>query len=387
MMSRLDRNFIGRWWFETDHHLFFISFALFSLGIIAVFSVSPYTAQALTRGDTYISPYYFIWMHVIYTIISIFLLLLVSAASLAQVRIGGFILLCVIIGVMLLMFIMGAFGGDVTNGFFSVQEVKGSTRWVRIGGRSVQPAEFLKPAFIITLAILLARIYQHRQWHGADYFVVFLLLGAFGCMVFQRDYSQIFLLLIVTGSLFIVLGYTRLIVGFLALCAGAAIFLYWNVSYVRERVDYFFSEETPYQVGRALDAIQNGGIFGMGLGNGRIKQILPEAHTDYVFAIFVEEFGLLSGIIILGIYFYFIRRVFLHIAHQDILWVRLAIIGLSALITFQAALHIAVNLNFFPVTGVTLPFISYGGSSLFACSLSFGAIIALTRLRKQDMLA
>jgi len=255
-------------------------------------------------------------------------------------------------------------------------EVKGATRWLRFGGLSLQPSEFLKPALIVVAAWLFAE--QRRGGAAPAAIAAFVLY--FVCVVLllrQPDFGQTVLLTTGFGALFFLAGmpwiWTAALGAFALLGSGAA---YLVFPHVASRVDRFL-----HQIDRAIEAIGRGGLFGRGPGEGEVKHVLPDAHTDFIFAVAAEEFGLIACLAIVALFATVVWRGFLAALRLNDPFLQLASAGLTVLIGLQAFINVAVNLNMIPPKGMTLPFVSYGGSSMLAMAVTAGLLLAITRRR------
>ncbi|MFP4520398.1 MAG: FtsW/RodA/SpoVE family cell cycle protein [Oceanicaulis sp.] len=263
-------------------------------------------------------------------------------------------------------------------------EVNGATRWIRLGGLSLQPSEVFKPAFVVFIAWLFAEEDRGAPVPGRLVALGLYLLAA-ALLMLQPDFGQTVLVSLVFGAMLWASGlswrHTALLGGIGAAGAGAAIAIF---PHIRHRLIDFVTpanDAARTQVDIAMDAIARGGLLGAGPGEGEIKHILPEANTDFVFAVAAEEFGLVASLAIIGLYALLFARAWMLAMRLTDPFHQLATAGLSLLFGLQALVNIAVNLDIAPPTGMTLPFISYGGSSMVALAFSAGLLLALTRRR------
>ncbi|HSO43288.1 MAG TPA: FtsW/RodA/SpoVE family cell cycle protein, partial [Rhodospirillales bacterium] len=260
---------------------------------------------------------------------------------------------------------------------------KGATRWLSIGGLSLQPSEFLKPAFAVVSAWLISVNRLDPRFPG--YIVATVLLGV--CVFVLLQQPDVGMTLMVTGVYFVqlfLIGLPFIVVGLLVgLFAGGGVAAYFMYSHVRQRVDNFFdpSSGEGYQVSRALEAFQAGGLFGRGPGEGRVKQVLPDAHSDFILAVAGEEFGVLLCLLVVALFAFVVLRGFSRTLKDENLFVVLAGSGLLAQFGMQALINMASSIHIIPPKGITLPFISYGGSSTIALAWAIGIVLALTRER------
>jgi len=262
-------------------------------------------------------------------------------------------------------------------------ERNGAQRWLSIGGISLQPSEFLKPALIVFVAWMFS---EQNRGHGVP--GNFIALGAWaisvGLLAMQPDFGQAFLLTVVIGGMFFIAGMpVYLVVALMTAGAVGGVLAYLTVPHVTSRIDRFLDPASgdTFQVNTAINAFLEGGLFGRGPGEGTVKRILPDAHTDYIFAVVGEEFGMIACLLLVGLFAFIVLRGLARAFAAEDHFVQLAASGLIFLFGLQAFINMAVNLNLMPSKGMTLPFISYGGSSLLALSLTAGMILALLRKR------
>jgi cell division protein FtsW len=265
---------------------------------------------------------------------------------------------------------------------FFAPEVKGAARWIDVGAFALQPSEFLKPGLVVVWAWMLSEEMKHPRFPGR-WIALSLYLVAAALLVMQPDVGQTALLGALLAALLLISGVSwRFLAGgaLFAALAGAA--LYHLEGHVRARIDAFLAPgETPYQVGRALDAFASGGLFGRGPGEGIVKRTLPDAHSDFVYAVAAEEFGLFASLGLIALFGLIAWRGLSRASRLIDAFSQLAATGLIALLVMQAAIHIAVNVSFAPAKGMTLPFVSYGGSSMLGAAITIGLALALLRWR------
>jgi cell division protein FtsW len=260
-------------------------------------------------------------------------------------------------------------------------EYNGAKRWISLGSFSLQPSEFLKPSFIILSAWLCAGAMNDQSFPGRRIALGLFILSA-GLLVAQPDMGQTVLLGLIWSMQLVLAGLPLFWIGLLILggCAGLAL-AYLLIPHVTSRIDRFFNPASgdTYQIDTALNAFRAGGLFGRGPGEGAVKKVLPDAHTDYIFAVAGEEFGTFACLIILGLFSAIVLRSLMRLTEEDDPFTILAVSGLIALFGLQAMINIGVNLALLPAKGMTLPFISYGGSSMLALTWGMGMVLALTR--------
>jgi cell division protein FtsW len=278
---------------------------------------------------------------------------------------------------------LGAFGALLLLPVLGTDFGKGAVRWYSLGFASVQPSEFLKPAFIGTAAWIMAGSYER---HGPPGKLLSFLLAATcaALLALQPDFGQAALLLAVWGAMYFVAGAsTPLLVGLGAGVAAAGTFAYENSEHFARRIDGFLAAEVDprTQLGYAAHAIQEGGFFGVGVGEGSVKNTLPDAHTDFIIAVAAEEYGLILCLVVIGLFLFITLRALNRLSEEREAFPRLAGTGVAALIGLQAFINLGVAIRLLPAKGMTLPFISYGGSSLVAVAFGVGMVLALTRRR------
>jgi cell division protein FtsW len=358
---------LARWWREVDRVALAAIAGLLAAGLLCSLASSPAAAARLGIDD----PFYFIKRHAVFA--SAAMAVTLAASMLEPLRARRLAVLAFVIMLVL-----------VAATLFAGTEVNAARRWLRFAGFSVQPSEFAKPAFIVTTAWLLAAGRTSGATAGAagaaaGSFAIFAAL-----LLAQPDFGQTMLIALVFAGLAFLAGAPwRLLgagaLGMAAIAGGAALAL----PHVLVRIRTFLSAEVGYQTGQALEAIRRGGLFGVGPGEGLVKRTLPDAHTDFIFAVASEEFGLVFTLGLVGLIATLVLRVLLRARRLEPDGPRsasaLAAGGLALMIGLQALINVAVNLNLAPPKGMTLPFVSYGGSSLLALGLSGGLALAFTR--------
>ena len=363
--SRTNRSPLAQWWWTIDRPMVLGVLALLAFGYLMAFAASPAVAQHIDK-----SIYFFAKKQFVFLTLALFVFFLVSMLPANLIRWFAVALL------------VGAIGGVIASLFVGVT-VKGASRWLMIAGVSVQPSELLKPAFVVVTAWLFSR--QRARFESNDiWFALALLLGTCLLLAMQPDFGQTILICLVWMCLFYLSGGSlNLIAGLAAILIAAGSYVYSSYAYFRSRIERFLDPSTgdTYQVDKAMDAIRSGGITGVGPGDGRVKSILPDAHADYVFAVAAEEGGLIMGCLIIGVFAFLVWRALWALRDETEHWIQLAAAGLICLFGLQAIINLAVNLNLMPSKGMTLPFISYGGSSLLASAITMGMLVGLMRRR------
>jgi cell division protein FtsW len=364
-LSRADTSVLGRWWWTVDRWTLFSILALIGLGYILVLAASPAVAERIHQSRDI-----FILKQVIFLALAALVIVgisLLSPKDIRRVAVAG----CVIaIGLTALTLVHGV-------------EIKGARRWIALPGLSIQPSEFLKPCFAVATAWLLTEARRTRHFPGA--IIAFLVFGAI--VMLLKSQPDIGMLSVITAVFFAQLfvgGLNMALVGIGALAMGGAAFgAFAFFPHVRSRVMRFLHPEQGdhYQVDTALQAFGNGGLLGRGPGEGRVKDLLPDAHADFVFAVAGEEFGLLICLMILGVFAFIVLRGLLRLVQEVDEFIILAASGLVTGFGLQAFVNMASALHLIPTKGMTLPFISYGGSSALSVALGMGMLLALTRRR------
>ena len=366
MVSRADRSIVAEWWRTIDRPLLGAILFLMLCGLFMSFSASPPVAERIG-----VDGFHFIKRHAVFMVPAIITMLVMSMLSPKQVRRAAFLLFAVAVVLMLATLFVGS-------------EVKGSRRWLYIAGFTLQPSEFVKPAFVIITAWLFAENSRRPDIPGNLFSIILFAIVA-ALLLAQPDFGQTLLIAGVWGALFFMAGMPWIwIVALGALGVVGMIFAYWLFPHVAGRINRFLSGEGDnYQVETGLDAIMNGGWLGQGPGEGTVKNILPDAHTDFSFAVAAEEFGIIACMLLVCVYGYVVLRGLSKSFAEKDGYIRMAASGLVLLFGFQALINIGVNLQLLPAKGMTLPFISYGGSSLLAMSVGMGFMLALTRRRPE----
>ncbi|PKQ02356.1 MAG: putative lipid II flippase FtsW [Alphaproteobacteria bacterium HGW-Alphaproteobacteria-12] len=364
-LARTNRSLFAEWWWTVDKWTLAGLFSLMLLGGVLALAASPAVATRI-----HLPPFHFVYRQMAFLLPSIAVLIGVSLLNVRQVRRLAAAVFAIFFVLMALAPLIGP-------------EVKGAHRWLQIGPFGVQPSEFVKPAFIVLVAWLFAEAQRTPGVPGTA-----IGLALFGMVVsvlaIQPDFGQLMLVTMVFGAMLFMAGLSWGWIGSLAtLALVGAIAAYSLMPHVASRVDRFLNPESgdTYQIDRALDAVNAGGITGRGPGEGVVKRILPDAHTDFIFAVAAEEYGIIAGLVIIGIFASIVIRTLRHAMDEPDLFVQFATCGLVALFGLQALINMAVNVNLMPAKGMTLPFISYGGSSLFALAFAMGMLLALTRRR------
>ena len=366
-LSRSDRSPLSRWFWTTDHVLLGLVLVLIGAGLIAVAAASPAAAHRYSGGAVQLSDLHYLKRQILWVALGLPVLIGASMLSVASVRRLG--LIGTLIGVAALAAVP-----------FMGVEINGALRWLAIGPIQVQPSEFLKPLFVVTTATLLAmRFDDERVPALALSFAA--LVAVVALLVAQPDMGQTALFVATWLVMAFLAGMRPAVLGLAVAGSGggmAAAYLF--VPHVTSRIDRFVTGGgDTYQVDRALDCFRAGGLFGVGPGEGVAKMRLPEAQTDYIFAVIGEEFGAVACIAIAGLFLAVVVRALTRLMDEEDPFVLLGVAGLATQFGLQAAINMGVNLNLLPAKGMTLPFISHGGSSFIALCLGMGLLLALSR--------
>ena len=366
-LGRSDRSALGRWFWEIDRVLLLLVAVLISIGLVAVAAASPAAGARYSGGDVSFAPLYYFYRQMMWIVVSIPVMIAVSMLPKAKARrlcIGGAVVFTI------LLFLTPIVG----------QEVNGARRWIGYGFAQFQPSEFLKPMFIVSLAWLLSLRDKDQGLPVVP--LTGLLTGIVALLLMQQpNFGET----IIFGAAWVMLltlsGAPMRFMIILGLAAIAGVILaYFFYPVATTRIDAFlFEHGDNYQTATALSTLTGGGLFGAGPGAGSRKFLLPEPHTDYIFSVIGEEFGIIACLAIAIIYMVIVARVLIRLLHEDDQFVVLAAAGLVTQFGLQALINMAVNVQIAPSKGMTLPFISYGGSSMIALSLGMGLLLAFTR--------
>ncbi len=370
MISRVERTPISEWWWTVDRPLLFAIIALMIGGVVLSLAASPNVAERLD-----LDLFHFVHRQVMFLIPAAAVMFGVSLLNPRGIRRVALVTFLIFWPAMILALFIGP-------------EIKGAHRWLQIGPFGVQPSEFVKPAFIVLAAWLFAEGARRDDIPGHAMAIV-LFAFVVGVLVLQPDFGQTMLIGIVWGALFFLAGLRWLYMGGLAGVGLAGIFVaYQVVPHVRERIAKFLDPGAGenFQAERAFESFVTGGWLGKGPGEGTIKRVLPDAHTDFIFAVTGEEFGIFFCLVLLGLIAFVVMRGLWHAMNEEEPFARLAVAGITMLFGLQSAINMAVNVQLMPAKGMTLPFISYGGSSLISLALGMGMLIALTRKRPRAKL-
>ncbi len=364
VVSRTDKSVVGRWWWTVDRWMLLALAMLIGVGCILALAASPAVAYRLNFDQ-----YHFVERQIVFVALALGLMFSVSLLSPIWVRRTAALIFVASLVLTVLTLVFGP-------------EVHGARRWLYLGGLSLQPSEFLKPSFAILTAWMFSEARQSADFPGERISIVVFAIAIIALLM-QPDVGMALVVAAVWFAQYFVAGLSVVLVAllvFLGLAGGVA--MYALFPHVRIRIDRFFDPGAGnYQIDQAMDAFALGGLFGRGPGQGAVKSRLPDAHTDFVFAVAGEEFGLLVCLFIVGLFAFVVLRGFARLMAEENLFVMLAASGLLTQFGLQAVINMGVNLSLLPTKGMTLPFISYGGSSMLALGLGMGMLLALTRQR------
>ena len=363
--ARTDTSLLGRWWWQVDRWMLAAVLLIVGLGLVLTLAASPAVAERLG-----LDPFHFARRQFVYLPLAVALMVVTSLLSPLGVRRVALVGLAVSVLLTFATLMVGT-------------EMNGATRWLTFGGLSLQPTEFVKPALAVVAAALFAAGRSDPESPGGMLATGLVAIVA-ALMLAQPDVGMTIVVAAVWGVQLFLVGLPWvwvLAIGLAFLCAAVA--AYFAFAHVQSRVDHFLDPSVGdgYQVARALEAFRNGGLFGRGPGEGEIKTILPDAHADFILAVAGEEFGLLLCLAVVGLFAFVVLRGVARAMQSEDLFGLLAVGGLLTMLGLQAVINMASTLHLMPPKGMTLPFVSYGGSSTLALAWAMGMVLALTRER------
>jgi cell division protein FtsW len=359
---------LPRWWRTVDRWSMGAVLGLFVLGLLLGLAASVPLAE---RNN--LPRFFYVERQAIFGILGLLTMVLVSMMSPTQIRRIG---------------VLGFFGALIAVALLPVLGTdfgKGAVRWYSLGFASVQPSEFLKPGFIVIIAWLIAAGHEINGPPGRV-LSIFLTAVVAAFLALQPDFGQAALIIFGWGVIYFVSGASMVVLGAVIGAVGmAGVFAYGASEHFARRINGFLSPEVDprTQLGYATDAIINGGFLGAGVGEGQVKWQLPDAHTDFIIAVAAEEYGFVLVALILALYATIVTRALWRLTRERDTFTRLAGAGLACIFGVQAMINMGVAVRLLPAKGMTLPFVSYGGSSIIAAGLTIGALFALTRTRPQ----
>ncbi len=364
-VSRRNQSYFGRWWWTVDRGIFASILILIFIGAIMGFASSPAVAKRIGLDGQY-----FAYRQLFFLMLCLAVIVIISMLDVVTIR--RLSVIGLLLALLLLMIV--PFVGD---------EIKGARRWVRIAGVSIQPSEFMKPFFAVVSAWFFARRYITPGFAG------YLLSTILYCFVIvlllmQPDLGMVVTVTMMWVAQFFVAGLPVYAVMGLSMVGIVGLYAaYVFFPHVNKRIETFLNPEESdnYQVDKSLEAFQSGGITGVGPGEGTVKQFLPDSHTDFVFAVLGEEYGLFACLFVMSVFAYIVVKGFYRAMQEKDLFVSIAIVGLLTQFGVQSLINIGVSIHLLPTKGMTLPFLSYGGSSLLAIGIGMGMLLVLTRRR------
>ena len=365
-VARTDISTVGRWWWTIDKWILAATTLLIFIGIILNFAAGPPAAERIG-----VEMFHFVRRQMVFLPLTIMVIFGISLLAPVQVRRFAVIGFLIALGLMVLTLLIGI-------------EVKGAKRWIYFAGMSLQPSEFIKPFFAVVAAWMFSE-HRLREDFPGNIISMGLLFSVIAVLLSQPDIGMTLVVTAVWCAQFFMAGLPIFWVILIIVAGmGAIVSAYFTFPHVASRVDRFLDPTTgdSYQITQAMRAFQQGGLFGRGPGEGRVKEALPDAHTDFIFAVAGEEFGILLCLLMVALFAFLVIRALLKVLREENMFVLLAVGGLAVQFGLQAIINMASSLHMMPTQGMTLPFISYGGSSLVALGVGMGMILALTRRRR-----
>jgi cell division protein FtsW len=363
--ARTDRSMVAQWWWTVDRWTIIAIAALVAFGSLLVMAASPAVAERIGTDGLHFVRRYFAVLPIALGIM--FVISLQSPRTIRRIAVAGFVIATILLAY--------TFIGGV--------EIKGARRWINLPGLSLQPSEFVKPTFAVVSAWLFA---QHKLQPGfpGQWIAMALYAVVVGLLIKQPDLGMAVVVSAVWFTQFFLAG-LRLYWVAVGMASGVAgiVGAYFALPHVASRIDRFLDPAAgdSYQVDRSMEAFMKGGLWGRGPGEGTVKEYLPDAHADFVFAVAGEELGLLVCLVIVALFAFIVLRGFSRLLQEGNLFVVIAATGLFVQFGLQAIINMASSLHLMPTKGMTLPFISYGGSSMLSLALAMGMALALTRRR------
>ena len=356
---------IGSWWLTIDRYMLTAILITIIFSVIMVTTASPAVAERIG-----LSSFYFIQKQLTYLFLALFIMISISFCTFELIK--KFVLMGFIVFLVLMVAVL-----------FIGEDIKGAKRWISLGITSIQPSEFIKPFFAVVTATILMQRYIEPNFHAFKISACLYCIVT-GLLALQPDLGMAITISAIWGGQMFLAGLSMLWIIFLTIGGlTGLIAAYLFLPHVAVRINSFLEPKTSdnYQVTKSLEAFSNGGIYGTGPGEGIIKQNLPDSHTDFIFAVVGEELGMIVGLLVILLFAFIVIRGFLRVIKVGDLFAILSVSGLLLQLGFQAAVNIGVTLHLLPTKGMTLPFISYGGSSILSMSITTGIILALTRKR------
>jgi cell division protein FtsW len=363
LVSRSDRGLVARWWFTVDRMLLSAVLLLMATGVLISMAASPPVAERIGLDS-----FHFFKSQLLFLVPATIVLIAMSFLEPRQARRVSFLMFGLSITLMIAALKFGP-------------EIKGAHRWINFGPLGVQPSELAKPSFVVIVAWFFAERTKYPDMPG-NYIAYGLSALFVGLLVLQPDFGQTALTVMTLGAMLLIYGIPWLVVlGLAGLCATGVLAAYTLAPHVTSRIDRFLHPDKgdTFQVDTAIQAFHNGGLMGTGPGGGEAKLVLPDAHTDFTFAVVGEEFGFIACIILMLLFVFVVMRILQRAKIEPDPFRALALSGLGIIFGLQAAINMGVNVSLLPAKGMTLPFISYGGSSLVGMAFAMGLVLAFSR--------
>ncbi len=366
-LSRTDKSLIGSWFWTVDRTMLMAVFILIGYGAVLVAAASPSVATRIGLPE-----HHFLFRHLVILVVSVAGMIFVSFLSPK----GLWRLATVVLGAGIFAMVLIPFVG---------MEIKGAQRWIHIPGLSLQPSELVKPAFAIVAARFISMQKEKENFPGEMYaailFAVIVVL-----LMMQPDFGMTFVVTCIAVSQIFLAGCRFKYLIYVGIAGVTALLVvYSSFGHVQSRIDRFLDPESGnnYQVEKSLESFKQGGIMGVGPGQGTVKLSLPDAHADFIFAVSGEELGFLFTVLLAGIYLFIVMHGFRKMEDSEDMFSILACGGILTMFGLQAFIHMGSSLHLLPAKGMTLPFISYGGTSLLSIGFAMGAVLSLTRHKKR----
>ncbi len=372
MFSRAEKTPLAEWWWSIDKELLGALIMLLAVGVVLSFGASPAVAERIGLDE-----WHFVIRHAMFAALAVPVMIVTSLLSQRQARFAA-------LGVLIVMIIM--LWATLRFG----TEVKGARRWLSLAGQSLQPSEFVKPAFAVIGAWLFSEYMIHRNVPGR-LIATGIMASIVGALLLQPDIGQTALVLATWAVLLFFSGISWWIIfGLAGAGGGLLVGAYVFFPHFARRIDTFLNPDgggNTYQIDRALQSLMEGGWFGRGPGESMAKKLIPDAHADYVFSAAAGEFGILFCMGLVGLIGFIVVRAMVAAQRQTSLFARLAASTIAVQFAMQSGINLAVNLNLIPPKGMTLPFVSYGGTSMIAVAFGMGLMLALTRTKPEERMA
>ena len=362
-LDRASRSPLTNWWWTIERPLLGAIIGLMLIGVVMSLAASPPVAERIGLHS-----FYFVNRHLVFLLLGVCVMVACSCLPTVMARRLCFLGFLGGLFALVLVLLIG-------------QEAKGATRWIHLPGFSLQPSELTKPFFVVVIAWVLTLRHTRERFPG--FALAFGLLAVvIGLLIAQPDMGMSLAYAFTWGVMMFIAGLSLLFILALVVLGVSGITAgYFFLPHVKRRIDLFFDPSTGdnFQVAKSLNAFANGGVLGVGPGEGVVKENLPDAHTDFIFAVAGEELGLIVTLIIVALYAFILVRGFFSLKWERDLFKMYAVVGLLALFGFQATINMGVATSLLPNTGMTLPFISYGGSSMLGMAITMGLVLSFTR--------